>query len=186
MRRHDQQHSKRPGRHRLATAVIIMMTVFPFLTAATAHAAVRWVTVRPGDTLSGIARAWCGSAADWPGLLAANRTLIVSPDVIRAGWRLRIQCSSGQARARTVSAVSIPATGFEACVIARESGGNPRAVNPVSGAGGLYGFLPRTWAALGFSGLPENASAATQHTAFTRAYALWGTSPWAPYDGCTA
>ena len=36
---------------------------------------------------------------------------------------------------------------FQACVIARESGGNARAVNPASGAGGLYQFLPSTWQA---------------------------------------
>jgi hypothetical protein len=73
---------------------------------------------------------------------------------------------------------------FEQCVIARESGGNPQAVNPSSGAGGLFQFLPSTWAALGFSGLPQYASVATQEAAFAKAYAQSGTSPWAPYDGC--
>jgi nucleoid-associated protein YgaU len=73
---------------------------------------------------------------------------------------------------------------FQACVIARESGGNARAVNPTSGAGGLYQFLPSTWAALGHSGLPQNASVAEQNQAFQQAYAQSGTSPWAPYDGC--
>lgn len=73
---------------------------------------------------------------------------------------------------------------FQQCVIRAESGGNPSAVNPTSGAGGLYQFLPSTWAALGFSGLPENASVATQDQAFAKAYAQSGTSPWAPYDNC--
>lgn len=72
---------------------------------------------------------------------------------------------------------------FRQCVISRESGGNPRAVNPVSGAGGLYQFLPSTWAALGFGGLPQHASVAVQNAAFDKAYARWGTSPWAG-DGC--
>src|SRR5262249_36987275 len=40
---------------------------------------------------------------------------------------------------------------FESCVISHESGGNPRAVNPASGAGGLYQFLPSTWASLGYA-----------------------------------
>ena len=75
-------------------------------------------------------------------------------------------------------------SGFQACVIARESGGNPSAVNPTSGAGGLYQFLPSTWAALGHSGLPENASVAEQNQAFAQEYAQSGTSAWAPYDGC--
>ena len=73
---------------------------------------------------------------------------------------------------------------FQQCVIQRESGGNPNAVNGSSGAGGLYGFLPSTWAALGYSGLPENASTATQNQAFQQAYAQWGASPWSGYDGC--
>jgi resuscitation-promoting factor RpfC len=73
---------------------------------------------------------------------------------------------------------------FQQCVIQRESGGNPSAVNPYSGAGGLYGFLPSTWQALGFPGLPENASVAMQNAAFAKEYALAGAAPWAPYDGC--
>ena len=72
---------------------------------------------------------------------------------------------------------------FENCVISHESSGNPRAVNPASGAGGLYGFMPSTWASIGFSGLPENAPAATQHAAFQRLYATQGTTPWRG-DGC--
>jgi LysM repeat protein len=74
--------------------------------------------------------------------------------------------------------------GFQACVISRESGGNPRAVNASSGAGGLYQFLPSTWASLGYSGLPEDASVATQNAAFQQEFALNGTSPWTPSDGC--
>jgi hypothetical protein len=73
---------------------------------------------------------------------------------------------------------------FQACVIAAESGGNAQAVNPTSGAGGLYQFLPSTWAALGHSGLPENASVAEQNQAFQQQYAQSGTAAWSPYDGC--
>jgi len=73
---------------------------------------------------------------------------------------------------------------FQLCVIARESGGNAVAVNASSGAGGLYQFLPSTWHALGFSGLPEDAPVATQNAAFAKAYAESGTSPWSAYDGC--
>jgi hypothetical protein len=85
-----------------------------------------------------------------------------------------------------------PATGsysgasgsFQSCVIQAESGGDAGAVNAASGAGGLYGFLPSTWQALGFSGLPEDASVAEQNAAFAKEYAAGGTSAWAPYDGC--
>ena len=78
--------------------------------------------------------------------------------------------------------------GFESCVIAHESGGNPRAVNPTSGAGGLYQFLPSTWASLGFAsaypGGAQSAPVSVQRAAFAKLYAEAGTSPWAPYDGC--
>lgn len=72
---------------------------------------------------------------------------------------------------------------FQACVINRESGGNPHAVNPYSGAGGLYQFLPATWRGLGYSGSPQNAPVAVQNEAFARLYAQAGRGPWSS-DGC--
>jgi hypothetical protein len=74
--------------------------------------------------------------------------------------------------------------GFQSCVIQRESGGDPSAVNASSGAGGLYGFLPSTWQSLGHSGLPQNASVAEQNAAFAQEYAQSGGSAWSAYDGC--
>ena len=77
---------------------------------------------------------------------------------------------------------------FQACVIQRESGGNPTAVNPTSGAGGLYQFLPSTWASLGYAaqypGGAQTAPVSVQNAAFQKLYAEAGASPWAPYDGC--
>jgi len=77
---------------------------------------------------------------------------------------------------------------FESCVISRESGGNPHAVNPASGAGGLFQFLPSTWAGLGFAGdYPGGAQTApvgVQEAAFAKLFAEAGASPWRPYDGC--
>jgi len=82
------------------------------------------------------------------------------------------------------SSYSAASGSFQQCVIQAESGGNASAVNPSSGAGGLYGFLPSTWQALGHSGLPENASVAEQNQAFQQEYAQSGTSAWSAYDGC--
>jgi len=82
------------------------------------------------------------------------------------------------------SSYSAASGSFQQCVIQAESGGNASAVNPSSGAGGLYGFLPSTWQALGHSGLPENASVSEQNQAFQQEYAQGGASAWAPYDGC--
>lgn len=73
---------------------------------------------------------------------------------------------------------------FQGCVIAAESGGDASAVNPSTGAGGLYGFLPSTWQALGYSGLPEDAPASEQNAAFAKEYAQSGGSAWSAYDGC--
>jgi LysM repeat protein len=88
--------------------------------------------------------------------------------------------------AGSVSTAGVAA--FEACVISRESGGNPQAVNPSSGAGGLYQFLPSTWASLGFAsaypGGAQTAPVSVQRAAFAKLYAEAGPSPWRPYDGC--
>ena len=47
-------------------------------------------TVRPGDSLSDIARREYGSAADWPALWWINRHAVPDPDVLAAGQRLRL------------------------------------------------------------------------------------------------
>jgi hypothetical protein len=86
--------------------------------------------------------------------------------------------------ASTSTATYSGGSGYQACVIAAESGGNASAVNPSSGAGGLYQFLPSTWAALGHSGQPQNASVAEQNQAFQQEYAQSGGAAWSPYDGC--
>lgn len=83
--------------------------------------------------------------------------------------------------ARPAKPVSIFAgmTAFERCVAWRESGNNPTA-----SSAGMFGILPSTWASLGFPGTAGTSSVALQKQAFDRLYAQYGTSPWAPYDGC--
>jgi hypothetical protein len=53
-------------------------------------AAAHHYTVRPGDTLSGIARHEYGKSADWPAIWWANRHQISNPNMISAGARLRL------------------------------------------------------------------------------------------------
>jgi LysM repeat protein len=77
-----------------------------------------------------------------------------------------------------VSGGSAPSS-FQQCVAWRESGNNPTA-----SSAGMYGILPSTWASLGLSGTAAQASVAQQTAAFQQLYAQYGTSPWAPYDGC--
>jgi LysM repeat protein len=47
-------------------------------------------TVRAGDTLSGIAQRFYGSAGDWHGLFAANQSEISDPSLIYVGQELRL------------------------------------------------------------------------------------------------
>ena len=170
-------------------------------------------TVASGDTLSRVSARFCGTAADYPALAAASG--ISNADVIVAGQKIKLDCHHAVPKAapapaparrhRHASTSSTPAqppppaqetsaggptggSAFEACVISRESGGNPAAYNPASGAGGLFQFLPSTWASLGFAGEypggAQTAPVAVQEAAFNKLYAEAGTSPWAPYDGC--
>lgn len=77
-----------------------------------------------------------------------------------------------------------PGGAFGACVVARESGGNPQVMN-ASGHYGLYQFAASTWAAYG--GNPADfghASVAEQNQVFATALAQGGQNNWAPYDGC--
>jgi LysM repeat protein len=93
--------------------------------------------------------------------------------------------SAGSSSAANSPAAVTPAGGgsapssFQQCVAWRESGNNPTA-----SSAGLYGILPSTWASLGLSGTAAQASVAQQSAAFQQLYAKYGTSPWAPYDGC--
>ena len=166
-------------------------------------------TVISGDTLSGISAQFCGTPADYPALAAASG--IADPNAITPGQDITLHCHAAPAApaapagastasqappaqpqpvavvsAGTVSTAGLPA--FEACVISRESGGNPQAVNAASGAGGLFQFLPSTWASLGYAaaypGGAQTAPVSVQEEAFAKLYAAAGTSPWGPYDGC--
>lgn len=58
--------------------------------AAEAAKAARIYVVKPGDTLSGIAKEMYGKAARWPDIFEANRDIIKKPNLIRPGWKLRI------------------------------------------------------------------------------------------------
>jgi len=163
-------------------------------------------TVAGGDTLSKISIRFCRTAADYPSLAAASG--ITNPDLIYPGQTIKLDCHHASAALTSASAPSgggsapTPPTSsapsqtvttggmsaFEACVISRESSGNPRAVNPASGAGGLFQFLPSTWASLGYAaaypGGAQTAPVSVQEAAFAKLYAEAGTSSWAPYDGC--
>lgn len=68
---------------------------------------------------------------------------------------------------------SIPAS-----IVQCESGGDYRAVNPSSGAGGAYQILPSTWAAMGGSGRPQDASPAEQDRIAAKVWQVQGRGAW--------
>lgn len=58
--------------------------------AAAPAASVRTYTVKPGDTLSKIAKDFYGNANEYPKIFEANRDKLKNPDVIRDGQELVI------------------------------------------------------------------------------------------------
>jgi len=199
----------------LAPVAAAIMAISPVHATSQSYA---HYTVRPGDSLSKIAARTLGTARSWPKLWWKNRHQVHNPNVIAVGERLIIPglrrtwpyqraaalaaipapkplkvsaistASPPPAAATPVSSPAVAASGFEGCVIARESGGNPTAYNNSSGASGLFGFLLSTWMATpegaGYPGGAYTAPAGVQEAAFAYVYAREGTAPWAPYDGC--
>jgi hypothetical protein len=82
----------------LAKALVaVTISLHPAAHHAAQHAAARGTAplghryrVRPGDSLSSIARHRYGTAADWPVLWWANRHIVPDPGVITSGQRLRL------------------------------------------------------------------------------------------------
>jgi LysM repeat protein len=166
-------------------------------------------TVQPGDTLSTIAAHEYRDSAAWPALWWVNKHAIPNPNNVSVGQHLKLSswhpvtqwllkdaddaAGVGVAPAVTTASVSYssatasgpwPGGAFGACVVARESGGNPQVMN-ASGHYGLYQFSFDTWVAYGGSAaLFGHASVAYQEQIFMNALARGGQNNWAPYDGC--
>jgi len=47
-------------------------------------------TVKPGETLAGLAKRYYGDRSKWRVIFNANRDLIHDPDVLAVGWVLEI------------------------------------------------------------------------------------------------
>jgi LysM repeat protein len=172
--------------------------------AAIAVGVVHTITVRPGDSLSAIASKACGNASDWTGIYQQNSVVVGSnPNLIYPGERLTFKCNAATIETALASPQDPPAdppasssgtsaviyhgsgnSSFQACVIARESGGDPQITNS-SGHYGLYQFSASTWAEYG--GNPADfgdASISEQNQVFDNAMAAGGEYNWSPYDGC--
>ena len=169
-------------------------------------------TVRQGDSLASIAKKVYGSPDYWTAIYWHNRRHITWANEIFTGQKLAIPAkpakippapsslapappapapvvqapAQAQAPAETVATYSggTPGGAFGACVVARESGGNPQIMN-ASGHYGLYQFSLSTWIAYGGNAADfGHASVAEQNQVFANALAAGGQSNWAPYDGC--
>ena len=167
-----------------------------------------WYTVRPNDSLSGIAGHFYHDPNAWPVLYWANQDEIHWANDIQAGQVLQIPVKPARipsaptllgpvaqladpapARADVAPAASAysgayPGGAFGACVVAAESGGDAQVMNS-SGHYGLYPFSASTWAEYG--GNPAdfgNASVSEQNQVFANALASGGESNWSAYDGC--
>lgn len=95
-----------------------------------------------------------------------ERTLASSPPVSDAG---------PTAAGASVASASSP---LPTCTWQPESGGNPSAVNPSSGAGGYYQIMPSTWAAYGGTGAPQDAPMSEQTAIAQKIYSSQGPSAW--------
>lgn len=168
-------------------------------------------TVRKGDSLSAIAQKMYGDQRKWTNIFWANKTAIHWASLILVGQHLSIpepaaprpaparldpspapnltpvggDGSSSPAHAQFAATVNPNSySGFQACVISRESGGNSQVMNS-SGHYGLYQFSASTWQAYGGSAADfGHASVAEQNQVFATAMAQGGQSNWSPYDGC--
>lgn len=162
--------------------LVIVPAVVAGVISLAAPAFASSVTVAPGDTLSQIA---VDNGTTVSELAALNS--IPDVDLIYVGQVLQLSGERPESvsteespTVETPTVSDTPSGGFEQCVIARESEGEPQVWN-ASGHWGLYQFSYSTWVANGGSpGDFGSASAAEQHEVFVR------TSPsaWAPYDGC--
>jgi Transglycosylase-like domain len=78
----------------------------------------------------------------------------------------------------TASTSSGGGSSLPACTWQPESGGNPSAVNPSSGAGGYYQIMPSTWQAYGGSGAPQDAPLSEQTAIAQKIYSSQGPGAW--------
>jgi LysM repeat protein len=193
------------GARAAAAAIAAAATVTRATTPAT-------YTVKAGDTLSTVAKRVYQDPRYWPALYWANHKHLRYANEITEGQVLSVPAKPAKipdapstlgpapvqssAPATTAPAATAPAqvanttvstsgdSAFQACVIARESGGNSQVMN-ASGHYGLYQFSASTWAAYG--GNPADfghASVAEQNQVFANAIAAGGQSNWSLYDGC--
>jgi hypothetical protein len=82
----------------------------PLVTRFVRASARKAYTIVSGDTLSGIAGRWCGSAGKWPALFNGNRKAVRDPDLIYPGQHLTLTCDGSMALKAADTADVAPVT----------------------------------------------------------------------------
>ena len=137
-------------------------------------------TARVEEARRRIAAARAAAAAQAAALAAARAAAAGSLDGLRgqiAGWEAELQRTQRISAVEAKEQVSrwVGQWAIPKAIVMCESGGNYRALNPSSGAGGAYQIIPSTWAAYGGKGRPQDASKAEQDRI---AAAIWrGSGP---------
>jgi Transglycosylase-like domain len=99
----------------------------------------------------------------------------------KAAAAARAQAAAEAAAQQTATVTASAASAgspLPECTWLPESGGDPTAVNPTSGAGGYYQIMPSTWAAYGGTGLPQDAPLSEQTAIAEQIWATQGPSAW--------
>jgi hypothetical protein len=110
---------------------------------------------------------------------AAPAVVVTQASAVAVTPRPAVVAAPAHPAASSPSASSSASLGGAwACIAARESGGNPRAVNP-GGYYGMFQFSMATWHSVGGSGNPANASAQEQ---LMRAQMLQSRSGWGQWS----
>lgn len=124
-----------------------------------------------------------GRAYTPPAPVIQHAMTVVAASRVTSGY-VKHTMQTRRSASATTSAVYHGGSGYQACVISRESGGNSQVMNS-SGHYGLYQFDAGTWASGGGSAADfGHASVAEQNKVFASVYAARGTQPWSPSDGC--
>jgi LysM repeat protein len=139
--------------HRAPAAVTAHVTSARLDAARAARRAARSYTVRPGDTLAGIAQRFYGFASDWPWLYRINESKISDPNLIYPGQVLRVprdppaSVRNGTYRARHARTDSAggAGTGASGSAGAGSAGAAAGGTLSCSGSGGM---LPENYAAI--------------------------------------
>lgn len=159
---------------------------WPVIYYANEHVLDDSVTLYPGQRLRIPAKPSSIPAAPAQAVASASSSDTSSSSTTSSDSSSTSSASSSSSSAGT-SGSQVDASdysGFQSCVIERESGGNSQVTNS-SGHYGLYQFSYSTWVAYG--GAPSefgDATVAEQNAVFETAMADGGESNWAPYDGC--